>query len=115
MKITFSDSSNELVVSYRGFKTTIGLDSSVFSNCEKFVSRIKEFNLEKLSVDDLAEINKIVHGLRDSLNVNIKKKNAEALKKALGEVHAAIIIFKVAIPCISGEASGVAVEEVANC
>ncbi len=115
MEIKFSDSSNELIVSYRGFKTTIRLDPSLFSNCDRFVSRIKEFNLEKLSVDDLAEINKLIHGLRDSLNVNIKKKNAEKLKKALGEVHVVIIIFKVAIPCISGEASGAAVEEAANC
>ena len=113
MKITFTEKTNELTICYHGFKTTINLDTTVLSNCDLYIDRIKKFNLEKLSFDDLVEFNSLIYELRDSLNV--KKKNAESLKKALSEIHAAMIMFKFAIPYISGEASGVAVEETANC
>lgn len=115
MKIIFTEKTNELTICYHGFKTTINLDTTVFSNCDLYIDRIKKIDLENLSVDKMVEINKIIYELRDSLNVNSRNKNAESLKKALSEIHAAMIMFKFAIPYISGEASGVAVEETANC
>jgi hypothetical protein len=70
--------------------------------------------LENLSIDDLAEINKIVHELRSSLTINTKEKNPLGFQSAFGETTAAITMFKVAIPYISGGASGAAVQEAAN-
>lgn len=114
MKISFTEE-NQLTILFQDYKTTINLDPKIFPNCDQYIARIQEFDLEKLSIDDLAEINKIVHELRNSLTINTKKKNPLGFQSAFGETTAAITLFKVSMPYISGGSSGAAFQEAANC